>query len=284
MALTTDATPRIHLTPAQVLGDPQRVARLKVALVEGALSRTPDEGSATRVVDECVKICFLQTPLLAEHTPFYWVIVHRDPIISGVPPLIFSAACWAEYDSDLYCAIQPYISRIPGHRAYSDSTVITGVEDRPRITASVYQAVGAWKTTINFRIPRFYSRLFADEEVWFEVPVTTIGRIWRMKARRIHEKSDALNGYPHWIFEVEEIWHGEPAHWRINLLVKDPEGDAHPLVVCSERDTYLLVNRVPTAIPISNHYSVPHLAMLRRNPYTSNPSGQLWGELTLQLA
>lgn len=86
-------------------------------------------------------------------------------------------ACWVEYDSDLYLAIESYTFRVPRHEAFSESLALTAKEDQPRITASTYPADVVQKTVIDFKIPRFFNRLLADEEVYFEVPVT-IGELW----------------------------------------------------------------------------------------------------------
>ncbi|TEB28508.1 hypothetical protein FA13DRAFT_1735649 [Coprinellus micaceus] len=85
MALTTDVTPRIHLTPIQVLQDEGRMKRLGASLCRGIFSYA-DADAAEKIVAECLKICggseetlaaLLQSKIVFGSTPFRWVIANR---------------------------------------------------------------------------------------------------------------------------------------------------------------------------------------------------------------
>ncbi|TEB19052.1 hypothetical protein FA13DRAFT_491426 [Coprinellus micaceus] len=153
----------------------------------------------------------LQTPFLASHTPFYWAIVNHDHNISEsrvtLPPLLSKLldlcvpqiqveggqrhlnrerslnlatqadivrAFFVEYNSDLYRAVQPYISRssVGGCKAGSEVLSIKPREDEgddgPRVVVSSYVAENVEKATIEFRIPKFFNRLLVDEKISFQ--------------------------------------------------------------------------------------------------------------------
>ncbi|TEB28507.1 hypothetical protein FA13DRAFT_1793976 [Coprinellus micaceus] len=230
MALTTDCA---HPTPAEVLGHPQKLLRLKTALADGVFSPPADEASATQIIDKCMKVCggssetlseLLQTPFLASRTPFYWAIVNHDPAepdLNAATQADIVQAFFVEYDSDLYHAVQPYIARsnVGCYKAGGEtlSTRLTskgeggegnGGKECPRVMASSYVADNVEKATIEFRIPKFFRRMLTEGKV--AVQFLVMGRIWSLKAR-VQTKSDALGSppseHPCWFFELTEIWH-----------------------------------------------------------------------------
>lgn len=185
-----DVAPRIHLTPAQVLQDEDRMKRLKVALCDGIFAYADDE-IAARIVDECLKVCggaretlseALQTKFFVQHTPFYWIITNRPHTKPGAPPLLVRliSVCdelnqetqeeivrvlYAKYESGMYLAVQPKLTGVPTHEAYNPSPFFRDVGDQPVVTATFPDSAA-----FSFHIPRFFDRLAVDEEVWFEFP------------------------------------------------------------------------------------------------------------------
>ena len=112
----------------------------------------PDQAAIDMVIDASLRVCggseetlsrVLQTTFFADHTPFYWAIVNKDPKQVGIPPLLerlFSICnnavdettqtdmIWGllglkDLDDSLYQSIKPYLgasSKTPTPSYFSD--------------------------------------------------------------------------------------------------------------------------------------------------------------------
>ncbi|KAJ3495298.1 hypothetical protein NMY22_g19955 [Coprinellus aureogranulatus] len=96
MVLTADVPPHGNpLSVDRLLQDENRMKHHIATLCDGLFSHA-DEETTSRIIDESLKHCgseqtfvqVVQKKFVAKHTPFYWVIVNRDPQPGRIPPLL----------------------------------------------------------------------------------------------------------------------------------------------------------------------------------------------------
>ncbi|TEB37191.1 hypothetical protein FA13DRAFT_1726285 [Coprinellus micaceus] len=243
MALTTDVTPRVHLTAPEILQDGARMSRLRATFCDGIFSYA-DNDRATRIMDESLKICggstealaqILKTEFFVNHSPFYWVIANRPDAKRGVPPLFAQmlSVCTAldlatqgeilevlyrKYASNIYAAAFSRLGRVPTHQAWNTS-FFRDVDDQPMIHSQ--PPYSKERCTLSFTIPRFFDRLSVDNEVWFEF--LAMGTLLRFKA--------SVEGGPRWHcqFELKATKRKiRDFTWAVGLVVGSGRGHHFP--------------------------------------------------------
>ncbi|TEB28522.1 hypothetical protein FA13DRAFT_1735674, partial [Coprinellus micaceus] len=293
MALTTDATPRIHLEPSQVLKDDHRVKRLIATLSEGIFYDI-DSKKASEILQECLKICggsnetlsqVLQDKFFGDHTPFYWAITNKDPQSHALPLLeelaFYGGALTKETQEDIVEAFRVKFDSVVystmKHRLMRVSTLDTcspsffqGGEHSPIVTASSeYDGV----TTVRFEIPRFFDRLLADGELSLQFYALRATFCLSVSVTR---KGDGRSR-PRWDFNLAELPPSGHRPMGIYTVLQIHSEDGREKHARSYGGFY---HPAPPKMEVDEL----RLVEFYRTPYTANERGALSGEFTLNKA
>lgn len=159
-----------------------------------------EEDTATKIMDESLKICggsaetlaeVLQKKIIMDRTPLYWALLSKGSR-PGIPPLFakLSLACVellpdtqaelmeilrGQYDSEIYANVKDRITALPTHEPFNES-FFQAECDRPVVKAQYSKREISTATggafidilSVSFGIPKFFDRLTVDEKVWIQ--------------------------------------------------------------------------------------------------------------------